>query len=236
MIDEMWSLSEEARILRVLSKVQQGKFAVTVWQSSQERMAQLRGKIKSISPDRCVIAFSKVIPKDYFINNTNIFCHCDGVDIIFKKENFNISRNELVFKTPTKLMIREKRRVQRFRFKYQDFKEVQFTYHLGGEVKCSIQTLHDLSILGLGFLAPRSLVSSLRIGDEIDISMMTDQKINIAPFKAKIVNMMEFNDGGELNGLVKYGVEFESPMEMISYNTIDSAVPKTQKLSELSKV
>lgn len=230
MKEEMWSLDKEGRIFELLKSVVDNRNFVNVWQRTKENTTQARGVIKSLDRSKCVIAFSKKIGKDFFSNREPLFVHCEGIDIIFKKDNFSAEADCIVFKTPTKLLVKEKRRIERMTFRYQDYKEVEFSFSKDGQEYKIKEMLVDISILGIGFVAPKSLTENLNKGDEITIHMMTDQKLDTSIVKARVVNCIE-NDGTEnfSSDYVKYGVEFEEPLELVVFQSKDLVVPKTQR-------
>ncbi len=231
----MWSLDEEGRIYELLKTVVENRNFVNVWQRSASNTIQARGVIKNLDRSKCTIAFSKEVGRDFFVPGETLYVHCEGIDIIFKKENFHLSDGGLVFKTPTKLMVKEKRRIERLRFKYQDFKEVEFSFSKEGELHKTKQMLLDISILGIGFIAPKSLATRLEVGDEITIHMMSDQKITTDSFKAKIVNRIETEERDLYSDeYIKYGVEFEEPLELVYFQSKDLVVPKTQRKKSLT--
>lgn len=231
----MWSLDEQGRIFELLKSVVENRNFVNVWQRSSSNTIQARGVIRDLDRSKCSISFSKSVGKDFFVSGETLYIHCEGIDIIFKKENFSADDGGIVFKTPTKLMVKEKRRIERLRFKYQDFKEVEFSFSKEGETHKTKQMLLDISILGIGFLAPKSLGSTLEVGDEITIHMMSDQKIETECFKAKIVNKIETEERDLYSDeYIKYGVEFEEALELVIYQSKDLVVPKTQRKKSLT--
>ena len=230
MSEQMWSLDEEGRIFELLKSVVENRNFVNVWQRSSKNTSQARGVIKELDRSKCEIVFSKKIAKGFFVPGETLYIHCEGIDIIFKKENFSSNDGSVVFKTPTKLLVKEKRRIERLRFKYQDFKEVEFSFNKDGQEHKTKQMLLDISILGIGFLAPKSFSDTLEVGDEIIIHMMSDQKIELEQFTAKIVNKIEEEDRNLYSDdYIKYGVEFAEPLELVIYQSKDLVVPKTQR-------
>lgn len=234
MSEQMWSLDEEGRIFELLKSVVENRNYVNVWQRSTKNTTQARGVIKDLDRSKCTIAFSKKIGRDFFVSGETLYIHCEGIDIIFKKENFSADDGTVVFKTPTKLLVKEKRRIERLRFKYQDFKEVEFSFSKEGTVHKTKQMLIDISILGIGFIAPKSLAANLEVGDVITIHMMSDQKLEADSFKAKIVNRIENEERDKYSDdYIKYGVEFEEPLEIVIYQSKDLVAPKTQRKNSL---
>jgi len=230
MKEQMWSLDQQGRIYDLLKIVVTNNNSVNVWQRSSANTVQARGVIKDLDLDKCTISFAEKVAKDFFRTGETLFVHCEGIDIIFKKESFSFYNGEIIFKTPTHLMVKEKRRIERLTFKYQDFKEVEFSFSSGEEIKKTKQMLLDISILGIGFLAPKSLGTSLEIGDEITIHMMTDQKLDSESFKATIVNCIENEEGNDVpDKYIKYGVEFVEPLELVFFRSKNLSVSKTQR-------
>jgi hypothetical protein len=230
MSEQMWSLEHQEKILKLLQAVFKKKKFVNVWQRTETNTIQARGHIETIDEHKCIIQFVQKIGKDHFSANETLFVHCEGINVIFKKNNFVANDGSIAFKTPSKLLIKEKRRIERLKFKYQDYKEVEFSFEKAGQLHKSKHTLLDISILGIGFLAPKELSDLLGVGDEINITMMSDQNIDSENFKAKIVNCI---DNDKLDRLtedyIKFGVEFIEPLEMVVYQSKDLVAPKTQR-------
>ena len=219
----------------MLQSVVDNRNFVNVWQRSQANTVQARGVIKFLDRSKCVIGFAKKISKGFFDPNETLYVHCEGIDIIFKKENFVAEDGSIAFKTPTKLLIKEKRRIERMSFKYQDFKEVEFSLVKDGETFKTKQMLLDISILGIGFLSPKAIAEKIEVGDEITIHMMSDQKIESKSFMAKVVNRIDDEEGHKYSDdYVKFGVEFLEPLEFVIYQSKDLVVPKTQRKKSLN--
>ena len=182
MAQKMWSLFNSNQILNYLNQVLENQAPITIWQSSTQQLFQLKGNLTVVDEKKCTVSIAE---NDFELHDSEgIYFHCEGVDIIFKREKFSYSSldNSLTFKTPSELMLKEKRRIDRFRFKYQDFKDVTFLYGTKsdeeGEKKSSVTfTLIDLSIAGLGCIGERKQVDTRK--EELKDKTLTINKFEI---------------------------------------------------------
>jgi len=241
MSQKMWSLFSSNNILKLLNTALEDQTPVTVWQSSSQQSFQLHGYFTEVDEKKSSILVSE---KEFEFNPSEVvYFHCEGVDMIFKRDKYTIHEGSISFKTPSELMLKEKRRIDRFRFKYQDFKDVRFSYEnkeLANDDEESSRnnvsfTLVDLSIAGLGCIGERKQIERLDVGSDIFIEQISDQELEHKPLRGTIRSLCDYDlkegvhSGANLSKYVRIGVEFDKAIEEIHYESVQSIVTRTQK-------
>lgn len=234
---KMWSLFNFQEIFTSLKKIKSSDSKLTLWQHSTQHLFQFEGKFTQVSEDRCIILFTKKWEAGSLKTDEAIYVHCPGLDIIFKRETFNFDTGELTFKTPSELMLREKRRIERFRFRYQDFKNVSFeldkTNEKGEPIKRNYNLI-DLSTAGLGFVGPAEEIQELEVGDKIFVTHITDQSIE-TKCEANVCSVEQYQvklgsrERTNVHEVYRVGVEFKEAIESVSFKSVKSIVERTQK-------
>jgi hypothetical protein len=232
---KMWSLFDRQKILKFLKKINEESFRLTLWQHSTQASIQLTGEFIDVDEHNCRIEVEETEMLENINKEEALYIHCPDVEVIFKREAFVWDKGKLQFKTPSELMVKEKRRIERFRFRYQDFKDVslEYTDSTVEETKKGSYGLLDLSTAGLSFVGPVKEVDHFSVGQRLFISRITDQVIDEL-CEVNIVNKGEFilseksEKVGE-HGLLRIGVEFLSAIESVSYKSVLSVVSRTQK-------
>lgn len=205
-----------------------------MWQHSTQQMFQLKGKLIEVNSDNCELVLIEKWEQGQVNMNEAVYFHCEDAGFIFKREKFTFDTGEFSFKTPSELMIGEKRRIQRFTFRYQDFKSVSFETREGDEVKKANYNLVDLSTAGLAFVGAAKDIDSFSEGDVIYITHITDQIMEQA-CKARVVSVGDFESSsglkerGGVNDQRRVGVEFKEALESVSIKSVQSVVNRTQK-------
>jgi hypothetical protein len=237
---KMWSLFERQKILRLLKGIHDGELNLTLWQHSSQQVYQLTGKFKEVKEDKCQIEIENSELLNDLIKEEALYVHCQDIEIIFKREAFVWEKNVLQFKTPSELMVKEKRRIERFRFRYQDFKNVslEYTDGMNNETLKDSFGLLDLSTAGLSFVGPTPQMKNFVIGQKVLISRITDQEIGEL-CEATIVSIGDFSvdlnshdkEETKVDGhsLIRVGVEFQVAIESVSFKSVKSVVERTQK-------
>lgn len=237
---QMWSLFHFNEILDHLNRALVDQTPVTIWQSSSQHLYQLKGSFLQVDEKKCCV----VVEDSEFelIEGEGLYFHCEGRDIIFKRDKYNFNKNEISFKTPSELMLKEKRRISRFTFKYQDFKDVTFSFPLpetddiGEEALRTVSfTLTDLSIAGLACIGEKKQVESLKEGSVVYINQVSDQDLETKPLKGVIRSFRDYDlkEGVHSGGLdvknVRVGLEFDKVIDEIQYESVQSIIKRTQK-------
>ena len=234
----MWSLFDRLKIIRFLSKINEGELGLTLWQHSTQQSFQITGKFAEVGEDNCKIEVDDSEMLSNLIKEEAIYIHCEKVDVIFKREAFVWEKSILQFKTPSELMVKEKRRIERFRFRYQDFKNVslEYTDPITNETKKNSFGLLDLSTAGLSFVGAGSELENFCDGQRVLISRITDQELEEF-CEAYIVSIGEFlevdkdSSKQKMDGhnLVRVGLEFQVAIESVSFKSVQSVVERSQK-------
>ena len=232
---KMFSTFDQKAIKDTLKKIQENQYEWTLWQTSTQGRHQHTAVIEEVAEDITKLTFLES-NQDVINENEPIFGHCPKLDVIFKRERFNLEGKGLNFKTPTELKMKERRRIERYYYKYQDFKNVSFRVPINEteELKPMSFTLMDLSTAGLGFVAPYSEVLGLVAGAEVLITHITDQELP-ENHKSKIAYIERFllpeglKDRTNTAELMKVGIEFTESLESVTYKSISSIVQKRQQ-------
>lgn len=230
----MWSLFDGNKIREILKESLEKGSNLTLWQHSTQQMFQLEGRFIEAADDLCTLNLTKKWEEGSINIEEALYIHITDRDIIFKREKFKFDTGEISFKTPSELMVRERRRIQRFRFKYQDFKSVSFSYK--GEDGDEVLNLGliDLSIAGLSFVGTQEKVNRFTRGHEISIKHITDQELP-EPIKGKVVSSEDFylqeglRERTNNNTLIRIGVEFDEAIDEVSFQSVQSLVKRTQR-------
>lgn len=231
---KMWSLFSSNEIQELLSSAKERGYHFTVWQHSTQQFHQFTGRLLSFRDDSCEVAIKERVEDGMFIFEEPIYLHCHKLDFIFKREKFKFDTGELSFKAPSELMLKEKRRVERFRFLYQDFKFASFYTGEGEEKKKHSANLLDLSIAGMAFVGPAHEVKGFSEGDLINITHISDQELE-GECVGEVRSVVRYEgtegikDRGHQNVNYRVSVEFKEAIESISIKSVKSIVERTQK-------
>jgi len=236
----MWSTFRSQEILDYLEQVKVEQSRITIWQSSTQQLFQLVGTLVRIDEKTATISLRDL--EFDLAPNEGLYFHCEGPNIIFKRDKYTISGNELSFKTPSELMLQEKRRIDRFRFKYQDFKDVTF-YYLDEDnpdnpdeatLISGSFTLVDLSIAGLGCIGDRKEVGKLEEGSIVYIQQITDQELEVNPLKARVCSFRDYeikegvHSGMKESKYIRLGLEFDKAIGKVQFESVQSIIKRTQ--------
>lgn len=231
---KMWSLFKADKIFQILKESFDGKSTLTLWQHSTQQMFQLKGELVSLGENNCDIALTEKWEEGQINKEEALYIHCPVKGYIFKREKFAFDTGEISFKTPSEVMIPERRRIERFKFRYQDFKSVSFEVRREDELEKFNLNLIDLSTAGLSLVATAEAVNKFIVGQNIFITHITDQQLNEA-CTAVVSSISKF---GQVEGLkertnnlenMRVGVEFKIAMESVSFKSVQSLVNRTQK-------
>lgn len=231
---EMWSLFNSKTISEHLNVAIDKKLVWTLWQSSSQGRVKWQGMLISSDEKMTEMRITEGDIAEIW-DQEPIFAHCPDLDIIFKRDKFNKLPTSLNFKTPSEIKLVEKRRVPRFRFKYQDYKVVSFKIK---KVETSLSsTLVDLSTEGMAFVLTQKESLNFSVGTEILISHITDQELPKS-HAGKVVSITRFQlpegvrDRSNALELTRIGVQFTESLESVSYKSIASLIEKKQKSSK----
>lgn len=203
---------------------------VTVWQSSDKE--QFQGEFFFDANKECKIHIES--PLTGFKKDTPFYCYLTESDVAFKREKYTLGGKYLNFPPPIELKIYERRKNDRFYYKYQDHKDITYysdRANLGdNEERVPIyrfsSVLVDISVTGAGFVVTEDQKQRILNKDYIYLTNITDQELP-KPFKTQIRYITPYGQNKER--LYKIGVEYESQLDEVSYKSITSVVEKKQK-------
>ncbi|OUR99790.1 hypothetical protein A9Q84_01820 [Halobacteriovorax marinus] len=231
---KMWSTYRKDIILEKLQIICDKKEDVTIWQNRAEEKIKFHGRIVEVNPSNTILELDSSYKKAEYplTKDLTVFVHYAKGDALFKKEAFKTEGLKLIFKTPVELMMKERRVIERFTFKYQDFKNVSFK--TAGAANDQKNVLHrscilkDLSVEGLGLVIHEEEMLSLSVGDSVYITAITDQKIESGHL-GEIRYITPYNVSVEQDSnLFKIGIKFTAALDSVTYRSISSVVEKKQ--------
>lgn len=228
-----WQTYQKDLIQKYLNLVFKDQYDFTLWQQDHDYRRQYAAKFLSNEKDRCKlkIAKSSIDKNGPLIKEKPIYIHIPKLDIIFKKEQFNHFINDLDFPPPVEIQVYERRKQNRFYYRYQDHKNITFySSHVDLNTKepeyrysC---VLIDISVSGAGIIIPKEIKDQIYNDEYIYLQNITDQKLP-NPFKVFIRYLEPYyvETGMEL---FKLGIEFDKDLDAISYKSITSIVEVKQ--------
>jgi hypothetical protein len=227
----MWSTYRKDIISSKLTEICELNEVLTLWQSRGSEKVKFSGVLVEVSESNTKILLDPSYKNaEYPITkDETLFIHYAKGDALFKKDTFKTDGLNLSFKTPVELMMKERRRIERFSFKYQDFKNVTFKTSSSSEnVRVLSCILKDLSTEGLGLVLHETEVKNLRVSDSVYITAISDQKLDSGHL-GEICYISPYNVSIEDDtSLYKIGIKFTASLESVTYKSIHSIVEKKQ--------
>lgn len=227
---KMWSTFKKHVIKERLIQIMESGDEVTVWQSRDEERNKFQAKFVEVTDSNTVIELEDSYRNaDYFFTKDNpIFVHYAKGDALFKKEAFKSDGLKIIMKTPVELMMKERRAVERFSFKYQDFKNVSFKLGSSDDIESHSFILKDLSVDGLSLIMHESEVEKVSVGTTIYITAISDQNLD-SGLLADICYATPYSLSTESDtSLYKVGVKFSDSLESVTFKSISSIIEKKQ--------
>lgn len=245
---ELYTTFDKKTIFQKLTILKDNELPLLLWQNLSNVREKFQGKISELNEDNIVITLKK--EPDFIVDpDSFIFVHCE-VDILllFKRQNFRLEGNKITFKTPVEIKLKERRDLERFSYKYQDFKVISFSYinKFLPEEKEEIATctLLDISTSGIGAVLLEPDLKGIRKGLQVTITKITDQEVP-SGHKAVIRYIehfdredretekpVNFGNCQSQKNLIKIGIEFIDSLESVSFKSIASVISKKQTCSK----
>lgn len=229
-----WQTYQKSLIQRFLNHIADNNIEFMLWQQIGSTRKQYDGKIVSNDKTRCKLALSKSSmnfsgPLDKTIP---IFIHIPSMDIIFKKEKFNVFTNQIDFPPPLEVQVYERRAQQRFYFQYQDHKNITFyserLRHNTNEPEFVCPSvLIDISVSGAGIIIPKDIRQMISDDQFLYLQDITDQTLP-SPFKVEVIFIEPYTDDSSME-LFKMGIKFVEELDSISYKSITSIIELKQQ-------
>ncbi len=233
---QMWTCFDIDFIRSNLEEIQDEKAPLTIWQSSAAKdRDKLRATMHSIDKTEVTIELDPGETTQFSATDP-LYIHSDYNDTIFKRDHFKKNGRLITFKFPVEIKLKEKRKILRYPYRYQDSKVVAFnTPHPTDPLQPNVRMssiLVDISIEGISFVLSDRELRTLPVGTDIYITRLTDQVMpNAHLAKILYISPYRINKRGlEYNssGMIKIGAKFLEPLESISYKSIISLVTKKQ--------
>ena len=223
----MWTCYRSEYIEDILKEIQESNETVYIWQKDNNR-EQYEGYIEDSSNDKYQLKLykdQKNVSSPINIQQ-GLFFHIRSHDLLFKRDVYSLEDDSIFFKIPLHVKLRDLRLTKRFLFKYQDYKNIDFSIH--GEPKIYSEILTDVSLSGVSFVCNQSQRADLKKDKLINILKLTDQKLE-KEHEAKIIYVTPYSLSKESYGeLLQVGLSFTESLESINYNSINSIIKKKQ--------
>lgn len=238
---KMWSSFDLEFIYQELLKLLNENSGLMIWQNRDNDRLTFSGQITDIDRDRTEIALVGYEKSAYAINDKiPIFINFSQGDILFKKESFKLNGTDITFKTPTEMMLKEKRSIERFIFKYRDFKTISLKFvnkfkkskEGNSELKSITCTLVDLSVKGAGIVIEANYGEVFELNEEVAITNISDQTI-----KGELIATVKYVNHQivgheESKAFMKVGLLFAENLDDVIYKSVYSIVDKKQRKSK----
>lgn len=233
-----WKTHQKDIILKHLTAVAKNQLEFRVWQQFGEHRHSYTGSFSILTRKSCKIKIKDVDKIQFFDREAPFYVHITDVDIIFKKDNYNMHGALLEFSLPNDIQVHERRRTKRFSYKYQDHKNI--TYHSAekdpksGEPKFTMSSvLVDISTMGAGMVVGRDQIDLFHEGQDLLLDNLTDQELP-TPFHVKVKYIEQYNL--KEKQFYKIGLMFDDELNSISYKSISSIIEiKQRKVAGLSQ-
>jgi hypothetical protein len=225
---KMWSCFDTLSIRERIQKTVDDSLMWTFWQSEVKGKYKFVGRIVELEEDKLSISLSVGSLENLFKGEA-IYGHCDKLDIVFKREKFDIKDDFLFVPLPNELKIKDSRIIERLYYKYQDYKATTFNCYLGEKHLTLSYIMSDLSTKGISFVAPKKEVLDFKPGMEISITHVSDQQLE-ENIQAKIMYLAPFGEEqffkseSELGKLMKIGAQFDEGLDEITFKTVSSVI------------
>ena len=231
-----WKTYQKELILDKLNFINESETNITLWQQLGSSRITYQGKLIQVSRELCKIKLNTQQERDISLINPKlpIFVMVPTINLIFKKENYNYFNRFFEFSQPGEIQMLEKRKMKRYHYMYQDFKNITFcSKEVDPDTEKPVFTiasvLIDISTTGVGMVVDKDMVQKLYPGCELYLQNLTDQKLP-TPFNVT-VSYVESYQIKEQN-LYRVGICFADELDSISYKSITSIVEIKQKKME----
>lgn len=227
-----WKTFQKDLIKDIIHSCHRENFDYIMWQQHGSTRKVYKLQINKITDKdiHCSISkdsISKMGPVD---KDQPIYFHIKHKDVIFKKDKYKHFNNILEITLPNEIQVYEKRKNQRFTYKYQDHKDITYESLLknsSNEPEFTISSvLLDISLSGASMVVTDTIRERLAIGTQVLLLNLTDQKLP-APFKVTVKYINPY-EKIKINGahLFKVGLEFSDELDNVSYKSINSVIEK----------
>ncbi|MCO4753342.1 MAG: PilZ domain-containing protein [Bacteriovoracaceae bacterium] len=225
-----WKTFQKPLIHELLQKAKANKCPFILWQQYGSTRKVYEVELRELEQAKIKFAINKNSLKKMgeLTKDKPIYFHIKDMDIIFKKDQYNNYVSNLESTPPNELQIYEKRRSQRFYYKYQDHKNITFestTKKNETEPEFTLScVLVDISTSGASMVVTKENKDRLATNMMLHLVNLTDQKLP-EPFKTKVVYIDRYK-GAPDEVLYKVGLQFADELDAVSYKSINSIIEK----------
>ncbi len=232
---QLWTCFDHEYIERTLNQIIERKSEMTIWQTiNGNEREKLKAKLLKVEGEEVFLELGAGETTQFSASDP-LFIYSTYQDVLFKRERFKKDGRVISFKFPNEIKLKDKRKVLRLPYRYQDSKVIAFhTPHPTDPNQPPIRMssiMVDITTEGLSFVLPEREASRFPLGTEIFITRLTDQVLPNEHL-AKILYIVSYKSrkrGGDQNtGLIRIGAKFLEPLDSISYKSIASLVTKKQ--------
>lgn len=238
-----WKTHKKSIIKKHLKEALDKSLPITLWQQFGDIRRTYQVSLIKIENNNFTFKISAESCKDELPvqEELPIYMHIPTFELIFTKERFEIIENIIHCTPPSSIQLYEKRRQDRFYYKYQDHKNITIQSEKrlptpDGEDKPLYQLngfLVDLSTNGAGFVVTNKQKLLIEKDPKIQLLNITDQKLP-TPFKSEVAYMEPYDSQSKND--IKVGIVFKDALDSVSYKSITSIVEKKQiKVQGLTK-
>ncbi|WP_372652185.1 FliG C-terminal domain-containing protein [Halobacteriovorax sp.] len=227
---KMWSTYRKDIIKEKLLHVMESGESVTVWQNRGTEKIKFSAKFLEVTDSTTTIHLEDGYTNaDYQLTKDNpIFIHYAKEDYLFKKEAFKTDGLDVIMKTPVELMMRERRTVERFSFKYQDYKNVSLKVGKDENIESISCILKDLSVNGLSLVIHERESAKFLEGSTVYVSAISDQNLSSGVLATICYITPYFVSSEKGSELFKMGLKFNDALESVIFKSINTVISKKQ--------
>ncbi|MBC76696.1 MAG: hypothetical protein CME64_11840 [Halobacteriovoraceae bacterium] len=225
-----WKTYQKPLIHELLTTAKDSECDFILWQQYGSSRKIYDIELRELDPSRMQFFIKNSSLKKYgdLMADKPVYFHVKSIDIIFKKDKYKFYGNIFDSTQPNELQVYEKRKHQRFYYKYQDHKNITFestTKKENGEPEFLLScVLVDISISGASMVINMQSKHRLTEGMDLNLMNLTDQALP-EPLKTKVVYMERYK-GAPDDILFKVGLKFSSELDTVSYKSINSVIEK----------
>lgn len=224
-----WRTYQKSVIYNTLNIVKNEKIDLLIWQ--KHKKSQVPAQITGLKENELIISLN-LSPEQVnklFSKNSTYYVHIKSLEILFKKDNFQIIANTFESTLPHEMQIYERRKSERFYYQYQDHKNLSFKNFKNETLSSAsdyfqASVLVDISTSGAGIVINKNTKDKLKIGSLLYLTNLTDQKLP-EPFEVKVMYIEDYKIHDD-HELFKLGLSFTDELDSISYKSIKSIIEK----------
>ncbi|MEX1099561.1 MAG: FliG C-terminal domain-containing protein [Bacteriovoracaceae bacterium] len=228
-----WRTFQKPLIHKILAEAKEKRCEFILWQQYGSSRKVYQVELTELLKNQIKFSISKAsLKKTVPLNKEKpVFFHIKEMDVIFKKEQYSSFGSSFEATPPNELQIYEKRKTQRFYYKYQDHKNITFesvTKSAQEEPEFTFSSvLVDISTSGASMVLDKKAKELVYEDLKLYLINLTDQKLP-QPFKVQVKYIKRYDKAGN-DDLFKIGLEFADELDTVSYKSINSVIEKKAK-------